>query len=105
MSKITRTARRRKIQSHQSEDRSEGREIVSRAHEGEHETKAKQSGQERGVLFCPRCGSFNIFWASGLPHLWSIWQCKDCGYRGAFIIKDGKLAGKVRENYEQRTAK
>ncbi len=49
--------------------------------------------------FCPKCGSTNVQWASGLPQLWSIWECKDCGYRGAFILEDSELAEKVREKF------
>ncbi|MEM3383849.1 MAG: hypothetical protein QXF43_00925 [Nitrososphaerales archaeon] len=49
--------------------------------------------------FCPVCGSTDIFWASGLPQLWSLWDCRECGYRGAFIIEDGELAKKIREDY------
>jgi predicted RNA-binding Zn-ribbon protein involved in translation (DUF1610 family) len=65
--------------------------------------KASPVGTGRGIMFCPKCGSPNIFWASGLPHLWSIWECRNCGYRGAFIVRDGELAVKVRENYAKRT--
>ena len=67
--------------------------------------KSRLAGSKRGVLFCPKCGSTNLFWASGLPHLWSIWECRNCGYRGAFIVRDGGLAEKVQENYAKRTAK
>ena len=49
------------------------------------------------VKFCPRCGSTNIEWT--LPQTWSKWECKDCGYIGAFIIEDGKIAEKIREEY------
>jgi len=58
----------------------------------------KMKGLKR-VKFCPKCGSSNIFWASGLPQLWSVWECRECGYRGAFVIEDSKLATKIRENY------
>lgn len=68
-------------------------------------TKLKRNRHKRGVMFCPKCGSTNLFWASGLPHLWSVWECKNCGYRGAFIAKNGKLAEKVREDYAKQTAK
>ena len=51
------------------------------------------------MKFCPKCGSSKIQWASGLPQLWSIWECKECGYRGAFVIEDGALATKIREEY------
>jgi len=63
--------------------------------------KPKSSKKEtvKKTIFCPRCGSTNIFWASGLPQFWSIWECRDCGYRGAFIVEDSKLASKIREEY------
>jgi len=50
--------------------------------------------------YCPRCGSAKVFWAQGLPQLWSIWDCQNCGYRGALIIEDGKLASRIRKDYE-----
>ncbi len=53
--------------------------------------------RKKRVKFCPKCGSTNVQWASGLPQLWSIWECKDCDYRGAFIVEDGKLGEKIRE--------
>lgn len=53
----------------------------------------------RGVRFCPKCGSTNVYWASGLPQLWSVWECRDCGYRGSLIIEDGKLAERIRGRY------
>jgi len=59
-------------------------------------------GVERRVKFCPRCGSTDVFWASGLPQLWSIWECRNCGYRGAFVIEDSKLAEKIRDDFERR---
>ncbi len=46
--------------------------------------------------FCPKCGSTNVFYASGLPQLWSIWQCRKCGYRGALILEDSRQAAKLR---------
>ena len=66
----------------------------------------KNKKETKRMFFCPKCGSTNIFWASGLPQLWSIWECRDCGYRGAFIIEDSKLAQKIRKEYlKQRKAK
>jgi len=60
---------------------------------------------EKSVRFCPKCGSTNLFWASGLPQLWSIWECRDCGYRGALTIEDSKLAAKIREDYVKTSKK
>ena len=51
----------------------------------------------RGKKFCPRCGSTDIFYARGLPQLWSIWECKNCGYYGAFIVEDGVTSEKIHE--------
>ncbi len=58
----------------------------------------------RRVKFCPKCGSKNIFWAHGLAQLWSIWECRNCGYYGAFIVEDGKLAEKLQEEYNRKLA-
>jgi predicted RNA-binding Zn-ribbon protein involved in translation (DUF1610 family) len=66
--------------------------------------KARSKTDERGKMFCPRCGSADVFWASGLPQIWSVWDCRHCGYRGAFIVKDGKLADKLREEYARKVA-
>ncbi|MEE8167287.1 MAG: hypothetical protein V3T58_00240 [Candidatus Hydrothermarchaeales archaeon] len=51
--------------------------------------------------FCPRCGSENIAWV--LPQIWSIWQCRECGYQGALIIEDGKMAEDIRKDYLKKT--
>lgn len=67
--------------------------------------KPERKPAKRGVTFCPRCGSTNVFWALGLPQLWSIWECRYCGYRGAFILRDGKLAKKLRTDYEKKNIK
>ena len=53
--------------------------------------------------YCPRCGSTKVFWASGLPQMWSLWDCKNCGYRGVLIIENGKATAKLRKNYKERT--
>jgi len=51
--------------------------------------------------YCPRCGSAKVFWAHGLPQMWSLWDCRNCGYRGALIIEDGKAAAKLRKDYQR----
>jgi predicted RNA-binding Zn-ribbon protein involved in translation (DUF1610 family) len=61
--------------------------------------KLPKKHKKQSVKFCPKCGSTNVFWASGLPQLWSIWECRNCGYRGSLILEDGKLAEKLRRNY------
>ncbi|MFZ0965183.1 MAG: hypothetical protein WAN82_00955 [Candidatus Bathyarchaeia archaeon] len=67
--------------------------------------KSKRKAGKRCVKFCPKCGAANVFWASGLPQLWSIWECRNCGYRGALIIEDGELAEKLKEKYASKNAK
>jgi len=52
--------------------------------------------------YCPTCGSTKIFWASGLPQLWSIWECRECGYKGALVLEDGKIAAKLRKEREKK---
>ncbi|MCW4028231.1 MAG: hypothetical protein NWE92_01100 [Candidatus Bathyarchaeota archaeon] len=55
--------------------------------------------------FCPRCGSTDVYWAQGMPQLWSVWDCKNCGYRGAFILEDGNLAEKLQVEWQQKNKK
>jgi hypothetical protein len=45
--------------------------------------------------------STDVFWASGLPQLWSVWDCRNYGYRGTFIPRDSKLAKKLGEEYAE----
>ena len=54
------------------------------------------------VKFCPKCGSTDVFWASGLPQLWSTWECRRCGYRGPLILEDSEMAAKLREDYSKK---
>jgi hypothetical protein len=32
-----------------------------------------------------------------------LWECRECGYRGAFVIEDSKLAEKIKEDYLKKT--
>ena len=59
--------------------------------------------QERKIKFCPECGSYNIEWE--LPQTWSKWKCKDCGYLGALIVEDGKIAEQIRKDYIKKQVK
>ena len=54
------------------------------------------------VKFCPRCGSTDIFWAQGMPQFWSLWQCKNCGYRGSLILESGNMAKKLQEEWAKK---
>jgi ribosomal protein L37AE/L43A len=68
----------------------------------ESRVKVKSEGRRRGVRMCPKCGSTDIFYARGLAQLWSIWECRRCGYYGAFIIEDGKLSKKLQDEYAKK---
>ncbi|MFH1821150.1 MAG: hypothetical protein ABH852_01735 [Methanobacteriota archaeon] len=57
---------------------------------------------QRGSKHCPRCGSTKLRWASGLPQLWSIYDCGECGYRGSLVIEDGKLAKIIRSRWMRK---
>lgn len=65
-------------------------------------TSIKVGVKKRGVRFCPKCGSTDIYWARGLAQLWSIWECRNCGYYGAFIVEDGKMSKKLQEEYAKK---
>jgi DNA-directed RNA polymerase subunit M len=63
----------------------------------------KEDGQVvAGMKFCPKCGSTNI----SFPTFYrpSIWRCLDCGYEGALIVKNGKLAEKIQQDYRKTRA-
>ena len=55
------------------------------------------------MKFCPRCGSKELGWP--LPHDRQKWECKECGYVGAFIIEDGKMADEIRKEYLKKENK
>jgi DNA-directed RNA polymerase subunit M len=82
--------------------------LILSKYEGEHvletaeKPKVRIRGRKRGVRFCPKCGSKAIHWARGLPQLWSIWECRNCGYYGAFIVEDGKMSTKLQEEYRKK---
>jgi hypothetical protein len=55
------------------------------------------------IKYCPKCGSSNlnvlVFYRP------SMWKCLDCGYEGAFVIEDGRLAEKIRDKYQNSKGK
>ena len=62
--------------------------------------RAKREEKLEGRMkFCPKCGSSNlnvlVFYRP------SVWKCLDCGYEGAFILEDSKLAEKLQEQYRK----
>jgi ribosomal protein S27AE len=52
------------------------KEKLNSKKKADHNNKIKRITDK--IKYCPRCGSTNIFWASGLPQLWSLWECKEC---------------------------
>jgi predicted RNA-binding Zn-ribbon protein involved in translation (DUF1610 family) len=66
--------------------------------------KAHKSPREKTfpLKFCPKCGSTEVFWAQGMPQFWSLWQCSNCGYRGAVILENGNLAMKLQEKWKNK---
>jgi len=66
--------------------------------------KTEKSKKKHSFKFCPKCGSSEVFWAQGMPQLWSIWQCNNCGYRGPLILEDGTLAEKLQQKWSRKTA-
>jgi len=55
------------------------------------------------IKFCPKCGSTKMFWASGLPQFWSLWECRECGYQGALVLENGKLAAILRKEWNEKS--
>ena len=64
--------------------------------------KDKEKKKPFAAKFCPRCGSTDIYWAQGMPQFWSTWDCKNCGYNGAFILEDGNMAEKLQEEWKTK---
>ena len=61
-----------------------------------------EAKKKRAFKFCPKCGSTDVFWVQGMPQFWSLWQCRKCGYHGAFILENGNLALKLQEEWKKR---
>jgi len=59
------------------------------ANDGGKKAKPKSLSRNAKGNVCPKCGSTDVFWASGLPQIWSVWECRRCGFRGAFIVRNG----------------
>ena len=64
-------------------------------------SEKEEPREKKGKLYCPNCGSPDLFYASGLPQIWSLWDCQRCGYRGPAVVEDSKLAEKIREEWER----
>lgn len=33
--------------------------------------------------------------------MWSIWDCRNCGYRGAVVLEDSVLADKLKSEWDK----
>jgi DNA-directed RNA polymerase subunit M len=81
------------------------RKKIKYANDGGKRSKIRSSSRNRGKNVCPKCGSTNVFWASGLPQIWSIWECRNCGYRGAFMVRSGEIARKLKRDHQKNIIK
>ncbi|MGE5187650.1 MAG: hypothetical protein ACM3JE_01340 [Betaproteobacteria bacterium] len=63
--------------------------------------KSNKQKKHISAKFCPRCGSTDVFWAQGMPQFWSLWDCRDCGYRGPVILEDGNMAEKLQQKWKE----
>lgn len=63
------------------------------------EEAEKEEKLSHKMRFCPKCGSTNL----NFPVFYrpSIWKCLECGYEGALILEDSKLAEELREQYQR----
>lgn len=64
----------------------------------------EESKKPKGKLHCPRCGSYRLFYFIGFK-AGQIFVCKDCGYQGALVIEDGKIAVEIRRRWAERRKK
>jgi DNA-directed RNA polymerase subunit M len=65
-------------------------------------TNKNHKKQAFPLKFCPKCGSTDVYWAQGMPQFWSLWQCRNCGYRGPVILENGNLAEKLQEEWKKK---
>ncbi len=64
--------------------------------------KQEKKSKLFSIKYCPKCGSDEVYWAQGMPQLWSIWDCHNCGYRGPVILEDGNMAKKLRTDWKTK---
>lgn len=68
--------------------------LINQSHSDRQENW-ERGDKMKGVKRCPKCGSANVnFLVFYRP---STWKCLDCGYEGALIIEDNRIAGKTQE--------
>jgi DNA-directed RNA polymerase subunit M len=92
--KETKTSKKETPQAEPPEERSKATHMTN--------PKKPARPKLRHGKFCPKCGSTEVFWAQGLPQLWSLWDCHNCGYRGPVILEDGNLAEKLVNKWKKQ---
>lgn len=61
----------------------------------------EESRKPKGWLYCPKCGSARITYFLG-SCAGQIYECRDCGYRGSFVIEDGRMAKETRRRWIEK---
>lgn len=56
------------------------------------------------MFYCPKCKSQEIFPEVG-GYVGSIYICKDCGYRGSFVLEVDSVEGIKNVEKEERALK
>jgi transposase-like protein len=56
------------------------------------------------MFFCPACKSQEIYAVAG-GYIGQVYLCKDCGYRGSFVLEidDEERLGKTERNKKDKT--
>jgi len=57
-----------------------------------------------GMFYCPKCKSQEIFPEAG-GYVGSIYVCKDCGYRGSFVLEVDSPEGMKNVERDERVHK
>lgn len=60
----------------------------------------KESERPTGDLFCPECGSSRLYYFLGFK-AGQVYVCKKCGYHGPFVLEDGEMADKIKEEWSK----
>nr|MCR5852997.1 hypothetical protein [Methanophagales archaeon] len=60
--------------------------------------REREREKREEMKICPMCGSKNLKY---MPWLGEIYECKDCGFRGSFVVEDGELVVAGRESEKQ----
>jgi hypothetical protein len=56
------------------------------------------------MFYCPKCKSPEIYAVAG-GYMGQVYLCKDCGYRGSFVLEiddADALAGKEKNNKDRK---